>query len=51
MRSIIEIQNEIVENFELFEGDMERTLFYLMDLGKKLPHMDEALKTEENISA
>ncbi len=49
MRSIIEIQNEIVENFELFEGDMESTLFYLMDLGKKLPPMDEALKTEANI--
>lgn len=49
MKTIGEIQNEIIENFELFEGDMESTLFYLMDLGKKLPPMDEALKTEENI--
>ncbi|MDP1727932.1 MAG: SufE family protein [Bacteroidota bacterium] len=49
MKSITEIQNQIVENFELFEGDMESTLFYLMDLGKKLPPMDEALKTEANI--
>jgi cysteine desulfuration protein SufE len=28
---------------------MESTLFYLMDLGKKLPAMDESLKTEDNI--
>ena len=49
MKSIQEIQNEIIENFELFEGDMESTLFYLMDLGKKLPPMNEALKTEDNI--
>lgn len=43
------IQNEIIENFSLFEGDMESTLFYLMDLGKKLPVMPEAHKTEEYI--
>ncbi len=49
MKSTTEIQDEIIENFELFEGDMESTLFYLMDLGKKLPPMNEALKTEDNI--
>lgn len=42
-----EIQEEIIENFSLFEGDMEQTLMYLMDLGKKLPPMQEALKTDE----
>ena len=47
--NITEIQNEIIENFELFEDDMESRLFYLMDLGKKLPAMAEALKTEDNI--
>ena len=49
MRSINEVQDEIIENFSLFDGDMESTLFYLMDLGKKLPAMDESLKTEDNI--
>jgi cysteine desulfuration protein SufE len=44
-----DIQNEIIENFSLFEGDMESTLFYLMDLGKKLPAMTEEHKTEEYI--
>jgi cysteine desulfuration protein SufE len=44
-----DIQNEIIENFLLFEDDMESRLLYLMDLGKKLPPMSEALKTEDNI--
>jgi cysteine desulfuration protein SufE len=49
MRTINEVQDEIIDNFSLFDGDMESTLFYLMDLGKKLPAMDESLKTEDNI--
>ncbi len=49
MKTTTAIQNEIIENFELFDGDMESTIFYLMDLGKKLPPMDESLKTENNI--
>ncbi len=44
-----DIQNEIIDNFSLFDGDMESTLFYLMDLGKKLPTMPDALKTEDYI--
>lgn len=44
-----EIQNEIIDNFSLFDGDMESTLFYLMDLGKKLPAMPDAHKTEDYI--
>lgn len=43
------IQNEIIENFSLFEGDMESTLFYLMDLGKKIPAMPAEHKTDEYI--
>jgi cysteine desulfuration protein SufE len=44
-----DIQNEIIDNFSLFDGDMESTLFYLMDLGKKLPTMPEEHKSEEFI--
>lgn len=44
-----DIQNEIIDNFSLFDGDMESTLFYLMDLGKKLPSMPEEHKTDEFI--
>ncbi len=49
MTTTTDIQNEIIENFSLFEGDMESTLFYLMDLGKKLPVMPTNLKTEDYI--
>ncbi len=48
-KNITDIQNSIIENFELFEGDMESILFYLMDLGKKLHAMSEQHKTEEYI--
>ena len=44
-----DIQNEIIDNFSLFDGDMEQTLFYLMDLGKKLPSMADGHKTDEYI--
>ena len=49
MKNTTDIQNEIIDNFSLFDGDMESTLFYLMDLGKKLPTMPEEHKTEEFI--
>ena len=38
----------LVENFALFE-DWEERYRYLIDLGRALPHMDEALKTDENL--
>ena len=46
---IEEVQNEIVSEFSLLEGDMEMTVLYVMELGQKLPEMNEADKTEENI--
>ena len=48
-KSTTDIQNEIIENFSLFEDDMESRLFYLMDLGKKLPVMPDEHKTEDYI--
>ncbi|MES2654828.1 MAG: SufE family protein [Bacteroidota bacterium] len=48
-KNITDIQNKIIENFELFDGDMESTLFYLMDLGKKLPVMPLEHKTDDFI--
>lgn len=44
-----DIQNEIIDNFSLFDGDMEQTLMYLMDLGKKLPVMPAEHKTDDFI--
>ena len=40
--------DELVENFALF-GDWEERYRYLIDLGRTLPHMEEALKTDENL--
>jgi cysteine desulfuration protein SufE len=48
-RSISEIQDEIISDFSLLDGDMEMTVFYMMELGQKLPVMNEVDKTEENI--
>ncbi len=48
-KSITEIQDEIASEFSLLDGDMEMTVFYIMELGQKLPDMPEAEKTEENI--
>jgi len=47
--SIDEIQDEIIDEFALLDGDMEMTVFYIMELGQKLPAMDEEKKSEENI--
>src|SRR5687768_15247173 len=47
--SIPEIQDEIISEFALLDGDMEMTVFYIMELGQKLPEMPESDKTEENI--
>jgi len=43
------IQDEIISEFSLLDGDMEMTVFYIMELGQKLPVMNEELKTEDNI--
>ena len=42
------IQDEIVEEFSLFDDWMER-YEYIIELGKKLPLINEEFKTEENI--
>lgn len=47
--TINEIQNEIINEFSLLDGDMEMTVFYVMELGQKLPEMKEEDKTDENI--
>jgi len=42
-------QDEIINEFSLLDGDMEMTVFYIMELGQKLPIMPEEDKTEENV--
>lgn len=46
--SIKEIQEEIIDEFSLFEDWMQR-YEYLIELGKDIPLIDERYKTEDNI--
>tara|TARA_B100000795_G_scaffold251409_1_gene220225 strand:- start:6117 stop:6536 length:420 start_codon:yes stop_codon:yes gene_type:complete len=46
--SINEIENEIVEEFEMFDNWIDK-YEYLIDLGKSLPKISESEKTKENI--
>jgi cysteine desulfuration protein SufE len=46
--TIKEIQNEIVDEFSMFDDWMER-YEYIIELGKGLPIIEESYKTEDNI--
>jgi cysteine desulfuration protein SufE len=46
--TIQEIQNEIVDEFSMFDDWMER-YEYIIELGKSLPLIDERYKIEDNI--
>ncbi len=45
--SIKELQDEIVDEFSMFDDWMQR-YEYIIDLGKSLPLIDSQFKTEEN---
>jgi len=46
--TIQEIQEEIVDEFDMFDDWMQR-YEYMIDLGKSLPLIDESLKEDENL--
>jgi len=46
--SIQEIQEEVIEEFEIFEDWMQR-YEHMIDLGKSLPLIADEFKTEDNI--
>lgn len=48
MMSIEEIQNEIIDEFSIFE-DWEERYQYMIDLGKTLPLINEQYKTDDHI--
>jgi cysteine desulfuration protein SufE len=47
--TINQIQDEIINEFSLLDGDMEMTVLYLMELGQKLPEFPESEKSDDNI--
>jgi cysteine desulfuration protein SufE len=46
--TINETQDQIISEFSLLDGDMEMTVFYIMELGQKLPEMNGSDKSELN---
>jgi cysteine desulfuration protein SufE len=46
--SINEVQDEIISEFSLLDGDMEMTILYIMELGQKLPPIRESDRVESN---
>ncbi len=46
--SINDIQNEIIDEFSMFE-DWEERYQYMIDLGKDLPLIEDQFKTDSNI--
>ena len=48
MRTIKKIQDELIQDFEMFENWMQK-YEYLIDLGKELAPISQQHKTEENL--
>ena len=48
MKSIREIQEELIEEFNIFD-DWEEKYQHIIDLGKGLPIIDKKYKTDENL--
>lgn len=49
MRSIQDVQDEIIDEFEILGEDKESTIYYIMELGGQLPQFPEDERIEENI--
>ena len=46
-KTIADIEKEIIEEFSLFD-DWDNKYEYIIDLGKKLPPLEEEYKIDEN---
>lgn len=46
--SVADLQDEIVEEFSFLAEDRESTIFYIMELGQKLPELEDKYKVDEN---
>lgn len=46
--TINEVQDEIIGEFSLLDGDMEMTILYIMELGQKLAPIQESDRVESN---
>lgn len=49
MSSIRGIQDEIIDEFSMLDGDLDMCVEYLIELGKKLDPLSKQYQTEDNI--
>ena len=49
MKSIEEIQHEIIDEFAILGSDMESIIFYIMELGQKLEPLNDSFKADQNL--
>lgn len=47
--NVKEIQNDIIEEFSMLDGDMEMTINYIMELGDNLEELAETERSDDNI--
>lgn len=47
--TITEIQESIIEEFGILADDRESTIFYIMDLGQKIPAIKEEDRIDQNL--
>ena len=48
-KSVKEVQDDIIEEFTILGNDRESTVFYIMELGKKLDPINDEYKTDDNL--
>lgn len=49
MKTIAQVQEEIIEEFSMLDGNLELTLDYLMELGQRLEPLPAQYQTDENL--
>ena len=49
MKTINQVQDEIIDEFSMLEGDLDMCVEYLIELGKKIDALDQQYRTEDNI--
>lgn len=48
-QTVNDIQDEVIEEFSMLDGDMEMTIGYIMELGDQLADLTDEQRTEANI--
>ncbi len=49
MESIDKIQDQIIDEFSVLSGDLEMSALFIMELGQKLPKMEESEIIDQNL--